>query len=117
MTARTMRLSAGGREFVVALEEGAAADALIDMLPMTMDMRELNGNEKYRTLGSGLPTDEIRPGRINAGDVMLFGDDCLVVFYRSFDSGYRYTPIGRVTDPSGLAEALGRGDVTVSLAL
>lgn len=112
-----MRLEVNGRTFTVALEEGPAAETLADMLPMTFSMNELNGNEKYRNLGASLPTDEIRPGRINAGDIMLFGDDCLVVFYRSFDSGYRYTPVGRVTDPSGLAEALGRGNPTVSLSL
>lgn len=90
--------------------------SLAGMLPMTLDMEELNGNEKYFYLDSSLPTSSTRPGTIHAGDVMLYGDSCLVVFYETFRTSYSYTPIGHVTDISGLAEALGSGDVTVSFS-
>ena len=81
---------------------------------MTITMKELNGNEKYYDLPISLPTDAHKPGSIHAGDIMLFGSDCLVLFYDSFSSGYSYTRLGSIDNPSGLSAALGGGNVEVT---
>ena len=59
-------------------------------------MKELNGNEKYVYLDSKLPVSEYSPKHINKGDVMLYGNNCLVIFYKSFDTSYSYTKIGHI---------------------
>ena len=76
-------------------------------------MNELNGNEKYHYLDSSLPTNSYQPGTIHAGDLMLYGNNCVVLFYETFNSSYSYTRIGSIDDPSGLAAALGSGNVSV----
>jgi hypothetical protein len=103
-----MWMTVGERRFAITLTDNAAARALLAQLPLTLDMSELNGNEKHADLQQPLPADASRPGTIRNGDLMLYGTNTLVVFYVSFDSSYAYTRLGRVDDPADLPEALGR---------
>lgn len=104
----------GNETYTATLYENETTKALMEMLPLTLDMSELNGNEKYHYLDTGLPANADKPSGIKAGDLMLFGDRCLVLFYESFSTSYTYTPLGRMDDPAGLAAALGSGDVQVT---
>lgn len=106
-------LTVNGQIFSATLLDNETAHQLAEQFPLTLNMSELNGNEKYFYLDRDLPTDTYQPGQINAGDLMLYGNNCLVLFYESFSSGYSYTQLGRVDDPAGLAEALGAGSVEV----
>lgn len=107
----TLNMSIGTRRFAITLADNAAARAFAAQLPLTLDMADLNANEKHAQLPAALPNKESRPGQIRNGDLMLYGSRTLVLFYLSFDSSYAYTRLGRVNDPRGLAEALGAGDV------
>lgn len=102
-----------GQTFSATLADNDTARAFAARLPMTLDMRELNGNEKYFYLDEPLPAAAQRVGQIRAGDLMLFGSDCVVLFYENFATSYTYTPIGRIDDPAGLADALGSGSAEV----
>ncbi|MDN0054652.1 cyclophilin-like fold protein [Collinsella ihumii] len=113
-TVQSITLTINGTPYTATLEDTEAARALAERLPLSISMSELNGNEKYCYLDEDLPTSSSRPGTIQAGDIMLFGSDCLVLFYETFSSGYSYTQIGRIDDPTGLAQAVGSGSVTVA---
>jgi hypothetical protein len=111
-----MWMTVGERRFAITLADNAAARAFAGLLPLTLNMRELNGNEKYAKLAKSLPANESQPGTIRSGDLMLYGKDTLVVFYLTFESAYSYTRLGRVDDPAGLAQALGRQGVRIVLS-
>lgn len=104
----------GEQVFPATLYDSETARAMAQWLPMTLAMSELNGNEKYHYFDSALPTDAYRPEGILAGDLMLYGDSCLVLFYESFSTVYSYTAVGRLDDPEGLKEALGGGEAQVT---
>ena len=110
---RRMWMTIGDRRFSLTLADNEAARAFVSLLPLTLDMGDLNANEKHVKLPKSLPSNASRPGTIRNGDLMLYGTDTLVVFYLTFDSPYSYTPLGRVDDPSALVQALGRGDVRI----
>jgi hypothetical protein len=111
-----MWMTVGERRFAITLTDSAAAHAFAARLPLTLDMSELNGNEKHADLPVVLPTNASRAGTIRNGDLMLYGTKTLVVFYATFRTSYSYTPLGRVEDPASLAEALGPSGARVTFS-
>ena len=111
---RNIIVTVNGTSFAATLENNEAGRAFAALLPLTLNMSEMNGNEKYHYLDESLPTESYRPGTIQTGDLMLYGSSCVVLFYETFSSGYSYTRLGRIDNPKGLAAAVGRGNVTVS---
>lgn len=107
-----IEITINGKTFTAEIEDSETGRAFCDLLPMTLDMSELNGNEKYHYLLSGLPTDAQYYNTINAGDLMLYGNSCIVLFYGQA-GGYSYTRLGKLTSTAGLSDAVGRGSICV----
>lgn len=115
--ANQMRIRIGSAVSIAKLEDNETASALKAMLPLALDMSDLHANEKYAELPRSLPANASSPGTIHAGDVMLYGPSTIVLFYKTFETSYSYTRLGKVDDASGIAAALGSGNVAVRLEL
>lgn len=113
--AMNIEIKINGKTFTAEIEDSETGRAFYSLLPMTLDMSELNGNEKYHYLMSGLPTDAHYCSSISAGDLMLYGNSCIVLFYGNA-GGYSYTRLGKFTSTAGLAEAVGSGSVSVTFS-
>ena len=112
----SIKVKVGKKTFKAVLYRNKSTKKLLRKFPLKMTMSELNGNEKYKYLNYSLPTKEKKVKKINAGDIMLYGDDCIVIFYKSFKTSYSYTKMGRITNPKKLAKAVGRGQVKVKFS-
>ena len=110
----TMQMKIGDKAYSVVLNDNNTTKALRELLPMTVTMAEFNGNEKYYLLHNSLPSRPEHIGQIKSGDVMLFGDDSLVVFYKDFKTTYSYTRIGHIENAADLEQTLGRGSVIIT---
>ena len=94
----TIRVNIDNEIYSATLDQNETAKQFRDMLPREFNMNELNGNEKYVYLDTILPTNSYNPKHIESGDIMLYGNNCLVIFYKSFDTSYNYTKIGHIND-------------------
>lgn len=111
--ANEMKIIINGKEFSAKFCDTKAAEEFKAMLPLTLDMSELNGNEKFIYLDTSFSAASESVGYINKGELMLYGSSCVVLFYDSFSTPYSYTRLGYIDDPSGLENAVGSGSVTV----
>ncbi|MCC8144127.1 MAG: hypothetical protein LIO97_09750 [Tannerellaceae bacterium] len=109
-----VEIKIGTTTFTATLHDNVTAVAFKAMLLLTIQISELNRNEKYYNFSGSFPTAPSRPGTIRSGDLMLYGNNCLVLFYKTFTSSYSYTPIGRIDNPTGLEAAVGTGNVTIT---
>lgn len=112
-----LNVQVGNEDFTATLTDNPSSQALVEMLPLTLSMDDMNANEKFYFLDSNLPTASQRPNEIINGDLMLYGSNCLVMFYETFSPSYSYTRLGSIDNPNGLKEALGQGNVTVTFSL
>ncbi|AWK07485.1 hypothetical protein HYN56_17075 [Flavobacterium crocinum] len=108
-----MKITIGTAVFTATLYDNPSVAVLKAMLPLTINMTELNGNEKYYDFPRPLPTNTSVGGGIKVGDLTLYGNNVLVLFYKSFNTSYSYTKLGYIDNPAGLATELGAGNVVV----
>ena len=68
------------------------------------------------SIGTSLPRNDIQT-TTEAGDIVLYSGDQIVVFYGS--NSWAYTRLGRITDKNEdeLAKMLGKEDVTISFGI
>ena len=106
---KSINIIINNEKYSAVFEDNETADEFFNLLPQEFNMKELNGNEKYVYMNYSLPTNSTNPKHITAGDIMLYGNNCLVIFYKSFDTNYTYTKIGHIDN----LPSLGNGNINV----
>lgn len=106
-----IKITIDNQSYNLNLIDNETSRAFINMLPLSIKMNDLNNNEKYYYLSNSLPTNDYNPKTINKGDVMIYGGNCLVIFYKSFNTSYSYTKIGHIDNLDNLDD----GDIDILL--
>ena len=110
----SMRMKINEEAVSVEWVDNASVKALQERLPITVKMSMYGGFEQVGSLGQSLPRNDKRI-TTNAGDIMLYSGNQIVIFYGS--NTWAYTKLGRITNktPSQLAEILSQSDATITI--
>lgn len=114
-----INLKIGESSFTATLAENSSAQAFKEMLaegPVTVDMRDYENMEKVGTLDTSLPRND-ESITTQPGDLILYQGNALVIYYEP--NTWNFTRLGKINDVTQeeLKEALGTGDVSVTLSL
>lgn len=62
-------ITIGTQRFMLSVFDNLAGRAFKALLPLTISMEDVNGNEKFYRLPQGLPQTAANPGTIRTGDI------------------------------------------------
>lgn len=93
---KVMKVVINDNEYDFYLENNLAAFDLVSLTPLEIQMKDLDNNEKYNYLSYSLTNDDDYTGAIVKGDVMLYQSNCIVIFYKNFDTTDTYTKLGHI---------------------
>ena len=112
-----INLIINNKTFSATLNNNETVRSLIQNFPMTLNMSDLNSNEKYNYLNFNLVENAYTPEKINAGDIKLYGNICLVIFYDNFSNSYSYTDLGKIDNIDEFISELDSGSVNIRFEL
>lgn len=116
MNENSFYVAVNGETFTATFADNASAEALKEILKskdITVDLRDYSGFEKVGALGEDIPRNDTNM-TTNSGDILLYNGSQIVIFYGS--NTWSYTKLGSIDNLTGWSEALGSGDVTVTLS-
>ena len=116
--AEMMRMKIGETDVEVTWEDNESVEALKELARdgLHIQMSMYGGFEQVGPIGRSLPRED-RQTTTQAGDIVLYAGNQLVVFYGS--NSWAYTRLGKIADKSAseLSELLGNGDIAITLSL
>jgi len=114
-TMQKLKLAIGDKALTATLADNSSAKALIELLPLTIEMSDYGGFEKVGDLGAKLPTNDEQI-TTEAGDLILYQGGAFVIYYAP--NSWSFTRLGKIDNVTAkeLKEILGNGSVTVTLS-
>ena len=114
-----LHMRIGSTEVAVDWEDNESVTALKELVasqPLQINTSAYGGFEQVGPLGTSLPRNDEQT-TTEAGDIMLYSGDRIVVFYGS--NSWAYTRLGRIADKTEqeLAELLSIDETTIILEM
>lgn len=116
---KTLIMKIDGKKVTVDWEENEAVAALAELVkdrPLTVQTSMYGGFEQVGSIGTSLPGNDAQT-TTQAGDIVLYSGDQIVVFYGS--NSWAYTRLGHITDKTAaqMKDLLGNENVTIVISM
>ncbi len=105
------------KTFTVSLDDNKAVKELVEILKekdLTLTLSDYGGFEKVGSLGKRLTTSN-KHITTNAGDIVLYNGDQIVIFYGS--NTWSYTKLGKVDNLSEWSKVLGDSYIEITFSI
>ena len=103
-----MKIKIGRKMYCANLYETPSAEAFSSLLPLKGKATRI-GAQLWADLPPGIiPKDEEVVRQLKKGDILLFGDDTLLIVMEDMEDHRRYTAIGRVEEADQLGSLQGQ---------
>ena len=107
----SVTITINDKPYLLSLEDNDISYEVINYLNDEYTMKDLNHNEKYVYFDRIFNTSEKVVETIYKGDVYLYNNNCLVIFYENTSNLYSYTKIGHINDLNDMPS----GDIKISI--
>ena len=116
---KTLKMKIDDATVTVDWEENESVAALAELVkdqPIRINMSMYGGFEQVGSLGTSLPRNDAQI-KTQAGDIVLYSGDQIVVFYGS--NSWAYTRLGHITDKTAaqMKDLLGNENVTIVISM
>ena len=116
---KTLTMKIDGKKVAVDWEENESVAALTELVkdkPLTVQTSMYGGFEQVGSIGTSLPRNDAQI-KTQAGDIVLYSGDQIVVFYGS--NSWAYTRLGHITDKTAaqMKDLLGNENVTIVISM
>ena len=116
---KTLKMKIDDATVTVDWEENESVAALAEFVkdqPIRSTMAMYGGFEQVGSLGTSLPRNDAQI-KTQAGDIVLYSGDQIVVFYGS--NSWAYTRLGHITDKTAaqMKDLLGNENVTIVISM
>ena len=116
---KALKMTIGSTPVSVKWEDNESVNYLKELCrdqPVIISMSMYGGFEQVGNIGADLPRNDVQTTTAS-GDIVLYSDNQLVVFYGS--NSWAYTRLGHITDKTSqeMTELLSVGNVTITLSI
>ena len=116
---KALKMTIGSTPVSVKWEDNESVNYLKELCrdqPVIISMSMYGGFEQVGNIGADLPRNDVQTTTAS-GDIVLYSDNQLVVFYGS--NSWAYTRLGHITDKTSqeMTELLSGGNVTITLSI
>ena len=117
MQGKVIKITVGDKQLRATLEDNAATRALMQKMPMTLNMENLYAREMcYRYGQGGLPTDKLRSDNYQVGDIAYWPPrGSLVILYAQNGEQFERQQIGHIDKGVEIFNNSGTQNVTFEL--
>lgn len=100
-----INVSIGGESYTAITQVSYASQNFISNIPVSIEMKDEGSNKKQGCTYFKFSGDTVRAKEVKRGDILLYGDSCIVIATADFKGGSKYKKIGHINNmgdlPSG----------------